>query len=108
MMTSDLEFIAGSFADYQLPAGSRYLLKYFTTAVQVAFLRYYLVFGESKNFTDHTGHYCSKSLLQRLERRFNHLTTAHSEAKLSLTEESLAKLQLIESGKYPLTALADL
>jgi len=99
----DLDFISGDFLDHEIPREKQYLLKYFTTDVQVAFLRYALVFEDTKLFKDHTGHFCSDRLKFRLLARFKQLTKLHAQAKGVLTEESLNDIQLLESGQYPLT-----
>ena len=100
----DLEFISGAFFDYDIPRDKRYLLKYFTTELQAAFLKYCLFNeGETRLFRDHTGHYCSDRLRFRLLHRFRHLIKLHEEARKSLTEAGLEQLQLLESGQYPLT-----
>lgn len=102
----DLDFISGRFFDFEIPKEKRYLLKYFTTDVQVAFLRYYLVFGDARRFVDHTGHFCSKRLQARFLSRYRRLTAVYDKAKQSLTEEGFATLQQLESGQYPLTGKA--
>ncbi len=99
----DLLFLSKSFVDYDIPREQQYLLKYFTTEIQVAFLRYYLVFGDSRLFIDHTGYYCSNRLRFRFLARVRKLMELHEQAKKSFTEEGLAILQLLESGQYPLT-----
>jgi hypothetical protein len=99
----DLDFISGNFFDYDIPRGMQYLLKYFTTDLQVAFLKYALVFEDTKLFKDHTGHYCSDRLKFRLLCRLRQLKKLHEQAKTSFTEEGLNTLQLLESGQYPLT-----
>jgi len=99
----DLDFISGTFFDYSIPRDKQYLLKYFTTDVQVAFLRYALVFDDTKLFKDHTGFYCSDRLKFSLLSRFRTLVKLHDQAKNSLTEEGLNTLQLLESGQFPLT-----
>lgn len=99
----DLDVISGRFFEYDIPREKQYLLKYFTTDLQVAFLRYYLIFGESRMFVEHTGHYCSERLRFRLLARARRLMDLHEQARRAMTEESLATLQLLESGLYPLT-----
>jgi hypothetical protein len=99
----DLDFISGEFFEYEIPKDKRFLLKYYKTDMQLAFLRYYLVFGECRNFVDHTGCHCSPRMVYRLEHRFQFLVNAHSQAKSSFTEESMEFLQLVESGKLVLT-----
>jgi len=99
----DLDFISGDFLDHEVPREKQYLLKYFTTDVQVAFLRYALVFEDTKLFKDHTGHFCSDRLKFRLMARFRQLTQIHNQIKGVFTEQALNDLQLLESGQYPLT-----
>lgn len=101
----DADFLSGKFFDFEIPKDKGYLLKYFTTDIQAAFLRYYFVFGAVKNFTDHTGYYCSRRLLFKMQKHLKRLVKAHDEAKRSLTEEGMRIVHLIESGKLPLTRL---
>lgn len=96
----DLEFISGSFLDLEIPKEKRYLLKYFTTDLQIAFLRYYLVFGMIENFVDHTGYYCHERVVYKLKDKYHRIVEAHDAAKSNFTEEGLEKLQDIESGNY--------
>ena len=98
-----LSFISGNFFDVEIPKEKRYLLKYFKTDIQVAFLRYYLVFGCVVNFVDHTGFYCSIRMLYKMQKKLRHLSDAHAKAKSELTEENMEILQLLESGKYRIT-----
>lgn len=98
----DLDFISGRFFDFEIPKEKRYLLKYFTTELQQAFLRYYMVFGSAANFVEHTGHYCSERLLWKFKARYRHLTQVYEEAKKSLTEEGMSTVERIEAGKYSL------
>ena len=99
-MQEDLDFISGKFFDHDVPKDKQYLLKYFTTDLQVAFLRYYFVFGHTRNFVDHTGYFCSKMLLSKLGKRFRDLIEAHAIAKADFTEGGMEVLAAIEEGKY--------
>lgn len=103
MKHRDLNFVSGNFLDMEIPKEKQYLLKYFTTDVQRAFLRYCLTFGDVRLFKEHTGYYCSDRLKFRFLSRFRRLVKLHDDAKSSLTEESLSILHTIESGQYPLT-----
>lgn len=104
---NDLDFVSGGFFELEIPKERRYLLKYFTGDLQMAFLRYYLVAGECKNFNDHTGYCCAKSLVKRFEDRFNKLVELHENSKKSFTEEGLQSIQMIESGKLKFKQLKD-
>lgn len=99
----DLEFISGNFFEFEIPKDKRYLLKYFKGKLQVAFLRYYMVFESRKNFTDHTGYRCAESLQKKLEKRYLNLVELYDKSKASFTEEGLQTIQLIESGKFKFT-----
>lgn len=103
MSEKDCHFISGVFFEYDVPKEKRYLLRYFKTALQRAFLRYYLVFGNFKNFVDHTGYYCSDRLLYRFQLRFRKLTRLYDESKRSLSEEGMELIRLLETGKFRLT-----
>lgn len=99
----DLELISGDFFDIEIPKNRVFLLKYFKTPVQIAFLKYYLVFGEIRNFTNHTGYYCYPRVAKRLQSRFRKLVELHEKAKSDMTQENLELLSFIEEGRYPLT-----
>ncbi len=101
----DLDFISGNFLTLQIPKEKRYLLKYFRNDLQRSFLKYYLVFGEFTNFTNHTGYYCTERLLFRLKARYLKLITIYDKAKKSLSEKGMEILNLMEHGKIPLTKL---
>lgn len=93
----DLEFISGRFADLSIPKEQKFLLKYYKTDLQRAILKYYLVFGETSCFIEHTGYYTTKSYLYRQEQKLHVILAVHKEAKSSMNVEELWK---IESGKY--------
>ena len=99
----DLQFVSGEFLDCEVPRDKQWLLKYFTTDVHRAFLRYYVLCGETKLFQAHTGMYCSDRLKYRLLCRYRQLTKLHGDAKRAFTEESMKLLHKLESGQYPLT-----
>ncbi len=101
----DLKFIAGHFSEFQIPKEKAYLLRYFTSDVQIAFLKYFMIFGNHKQFQSHTGFACDESLCRKLEKRYLGLVKLYDEAKKSFTEEGLETLHLIESGKFNLTRL---
>jgi hypothetical protein len=102
---TDLDFISGRFLDYEIPKDHRWLLKYFKTDVQVVFLRYYILFGEVRNFVDYTGCHCSRRSKFRMQDKFLRLKHAHNEAKQELTEEGMRTLNKLEMGQFRLTQL---
>lgn len=102
-MTRDLDFISRKFSTYQIPKEKSYLLKYFKTPIQQAFLRYFLVFGDYENFVDHTGYYCQKRWLRMLRNKMEILDNMRAQAKAALDLELLAK---IESGKLKLSRVS--
>lgn len=99
--TRDLSLISREFENLEFPKEKRYLLKYFNTVLQVAFLKYVFVFGDYDNsidnFVDHTGLSCRPKWLKDLYKKLKKLEAAHKEAKLNMDMEILAK---IEMGKF--------
>ena len=95
---AELGFISGSIFDINLPKEQQYLYKYFATARQRMFVKYYLTYRRYTRFTDHTGYACSKKWLKKLRRRLVQLERAHEEAKF---RNDSATLALLESGQYP-------
>lgn len=95
-MTSDaLKFIGGVFFSYELPRDKLYLFKYFRTAIEKQFLRYYYCFNNYENFVDHTGLYCQLRWLNILKIRHDQIVEFHKKIKSEINLELLAK---IESG----------
>ena len=102
-MQKDLDFISGQFFDQEVPKKQKYLLKYFKTDLQLAFLRYYLTFHEHRNFVDHTGHWCDNRTRWKLQAKYQKLVETYDQAKHALTEEGMETVLRIESGKFVLT-----
>lgn len=98
----DLDFIGRRFETYQLPKEKKYLQKYFKTPLQKAFIKYFFVFGDFENFTNHTGIVCQKRSLCQLQERLNILESAHKKFRTSMDLEQLAKL---ESGKFKISTI---
>lgn len=96
-MNRDLLLLARQFESYQLPKEKKYLLKYFDSPVQQAFLKYFLIFHEYKNFTDHTGIAVQPHWLKNLCEKLHILEKAHKEAKQNL---DMAGVLQIEKGKF--------
>ena len=95
-MNKDLIFISGNF-NIDLPKEKKYLLKYFDTPIQEAWLLYLNSFGDAKNFVDHTGVYCAPTYFYNLNQKLIKIEEKHKEAKSSVDLTTLAK---IESGKF--------
>ncbi len=104
-MQEDLYFISGDFFETEIPKKQQFLLKYFKTVLQRAFLKYYLVFGDWRNFVDHTGHHCKDRYLRKQEKKYHQLMDAFKEASSVLDEEHMAMLQKLASGKCKLIDL---
>jgi hypothetical protein len=97
----DLKFISGIFFDNEISKDKCYLLKYFKTPLQIAFLRYHIVFdGDVHSFPQHTGYHCSRRLCVRMKMWYRELEEAHAKAKTDFSEEGMKLLWQIESGKY--------
>lgn len=95
-MNRDLAFMSEQFVSYELPKEKKYLLKYFTSDIQIAFLKYYFAFDDIVHFTDHTGHYCQLRWLRLLLKKLRKIEAAHRKAKDEIDLETLVK---IEAGK---------
>jgi len=102
MSKEDFLFIAGDFESFQIPKEKKYLLKYFTTNIQISFLRYVFLFGNFKNFVDHTGIYCQERYLKIMWNALQKLQEAHAKAKKDMDFEFLVK---IENGKFSISSL---
>lgn len=77
----------------EIPKEKRFLLKYFRGKIQRYFLKYFIFFGDHKNFVDHTGLCCSEKWLKFLEKKYNDLIYIHSISKSSLDFEKLAEVE---------------
>ena len=104
-MKEDLHFISGDFLEMEIPKKQQFLLKYFKTDVQCAFLKYFLLLGNWRNFVDHTGHHCKERYLIKMEKRYHQLMDVHQEASSVLDEDHMKMLQKLVSGKYKLIDL---
>lgn len=93
----ELKIVSGEILDYQIPKDKRYLIKYFKTPIEIQFLRYYLLIGNTTLFSDHTGHHCTNRYLRKLKWKFKFLTGLLDKAK---SEMDMATLAVIKSGKY--------
>lgn len=102
MSKEDAIFIAGNFENYEFPREKKYLLKYFTTNIQISFLRYIFLFGNYRNFVDHTGIYCQERYMKIMWNALHKLQEAHAKAKKELDFDFLVK---IENGKFSITSL---
>jgi hypothetical protein len=100
---SDLDLLAGTFFEFDIPVEKRFLLKYFKNDLQRAFLKYHMVTGEVWNFTDHTGYHCTRRFAYRLAKRYKRIMNDHAAVKGVLDEEAMERVYKIESGKLPLT-----
>lgn len=92
-----------------MPADKLYLLKYFRTSVERAFLVYYLMFRDDfaglsitrmhRRFLEHTGHVCSDKWVYRLMRRVRYLEHEVEAAIRIGSPEALDQLTIIKTGK---------
>lgn len=105
----DLALISGQFADCEVPKGKEYLLHYFSEDMPRAFLAYYFCFpglasrGTAffhRQFSDHTGFYCSLRLVQYWLKRVRDIEAFTKQASDSC---DLSLLHEIKSGKSRLS-----
>ena len=95
----ELDFISARYADFELPPEKKYLLKYFETAIERQFLSYYLLFGNYRRFTDHTGYVCIRRYLREMRARLEKLEKVHDKAR---REGDIPLVVQIESGQFKL------
>jgi hypothetical protein len=93
----ELEFISGRLFDINLSVEYQYLYKYFTTARQRMFVKYFLTLQSYSKFSEHTGYSCSLARLKKLRERFLALEKAYQEAK---EKDDSHTLSLLKSGQY--------
>jgi len=96
----DLAFVSKAWENLEVSKEKKYLLKYFDTPVQEAFLKYYLVFGNYTHFCDHTGYFCQVRWLKLLYDKFIKLEALKSKAKQEMDFHLLTRL---EDGKFMMT-----
>jgi hypothetical protein len=96
-LNRDWLFLSRQYETYQLPREKLYLLKYFDSPIQEAFLKYFFLFGDTENFLDHTGFYCQERWVKLLHKKLRILETANAKAR---AEVDLAGLVVIETGKF--------
>jgi hypothetical protein len=107
MLSKELSLISGEFFQPNLADDKRYLLHYFKPGIQRQFLFYYLIFGNYRNFADHTGWWCSLRWLKKLKNKFLNLEDAYKKAKSEISEENLKLLAQLEKGKFKIGDLYD-
>jgi hypothetical protein len=91
------QFLAGNFFDFEISKERSFLFKYFRSPLEKQFVRYYLCFGETEYFTEHTGHFCQKRWLKILKQRFDKIIAFHNQCRENMELELLEK---IEKGRY--------
>jgi hypothetical protein len=80
--------------DDPLPLESQWLFKYFRSDIRKAFLCYFLSFGSSVRFREHSGFHCSERYLKSMKSDLKELQKAHDKFKSDLDFESLAKMEM--------------
>lgn len=89
----ELKLISGEFFDFEIPREKKYLLKYFSTDLETAFVKYYMCFGEFEYFTEHTGFFCQRRWLLLLHNRFEKIAALHQKCKIEMDLEGLEELE---------------
>lgn len=96
-MNPDLLLLSREFENYQFPKEKKYLLNYFESGIQEAFLKYYFVFHDFKNFTDHTGISVQPKWLRNIHEKLRIIEEAHKQAKANF---DMTLVLEIESGNF--------
>jgi hypothetical protein len=85
----DLLFVSGAFFETEIPKDKLFLLKYYTTPVQLTWFRYFIAFGDSKCFSAHTGYPMTDRYNRRMRRRYLHLVELEKDARLKMDFDKL-------------------
>jgi hypothetical protein len=70
------------------------MTKYFKSDIKKAFLQYFITFGVSHRFCEHTGCFCTVRYLKRMRKRFRQLKMAYNKAREDLDFEMVAKIEM--------------
>ena len=97
MNKPDLLFIAGDFAEKEIPKECQYLYKYFKTPIQRAFLKYWFCCETISGFQTQTGYRCDDVYKRKMLKLMNNILAKHKEAKEKMDIELVWK---IENGEY--------
>lgn len=94
----DLDF-SSAFMARQIPKEKSWMSKYFKTRTKRLFLKYFVMFGCTARFCEHSGEVCTLRYIKKMKRQYAILEEKHTKAKNELDFELLAK---IEMGKCKL------
>ena len=92
----DLLWMSKEYENFDLPKEKKYLLKYFKSDIQAAFLKYFFVFGNFDNFKEHTGFDCQQRWLGILQSKLEKIESMRTQARADMDMTLLVK---IEEGK---------
>jgi hypothetical protein len=81
--------VSGAFFEQEIPKDKQWLLKYYTTPIQVAWLRYFFAFGDTRCVSAHTGHPMTYRYNKRMRRRYRTLVAMEKEARSNMDFEKL-------------------
>jgi len=95
----DNKFIS-DFFENQIPENKKWLRHYFKTPIKKAFLNYFIEFGNTIKFKDHTGFLCSKRYIKRLRHL---IVILEKEIEFARKNFDIEKIAEIEMGKYKIT-----
>jgi len=85
-------WLGGAYLEYDLPPEKMFLKKYFKTEQHYAFLKYFLVMGEFKNFIDHTGFFMDDKMPYKLAKKYRLLIEKYDEYKSKMMFKELTEL----------------
>jgi hypothetical protein len=95
----DLDF-SSSFMTRQIPKEKSWMMRYFKTRTKRMFLKYFVRFGSTARFCEHSGEVCTVRYIKKMKKQFLVLDARHEKAKNDLDFDLLAK---IEMGKCKLS-----
>jgi hypothetical protein len=89
LFEKNLLYLDSAFENTVIPKEHRFLLKYFKTFQQRAFLKYYYIMGDWQNFSKHTGIWASRFFMMKLMFKFKHYMSIYDKAKMDANFETL-------------------
>jgi hypothetical protein len=89
----DLKFTS-EFLEEPVPQDQSWRLKYFKTSIRNDFLRYFMTFGNSIRFREHTGFCCSERYVKKMKSDLLILEKKYASAKRELDFELVAEIEM--------------
>jgi hypothetical protein len=92
LFEKNLLYLDSAFENTVIPKEHKFLLKYFKTFQQRAFLKYYYIMKDWQNFGKHTGIWSSRFFVMKLMFKFKYYMSIYEKAKAEADFETLKLL----------------